>query len=72
MRPDEFTPERGVLTVGELRTMLLGVPHETPVVLEDGNGWYVNTAKVAAPHSEDSDWSCVTLFPGVPFDSRQV
>ena len=69
--------EREVLTVGALRKLLEGIDDSRHVVLDDGAGWYVNVEAVAVPERADkidaveSDWMCVTFFPGTIFDSRQ-
>lgn len=58
------------LTVGQLRELLEGRdPHEIVVVVEDI--WWSNIGSVVLPDDMDCYW-CVTLFPGAPFDSRQL
>lgn len=63
---------RRILTVGLLRSYLDGLPDDTHVVLDDTDGWYVNVDAVATPLGDGSPWSALTLFPGTPFDTRQV
>ena len=60
---------REILTVKQLRELLEGRDENEHVVIAD-DGWYTNITAVALP--DDEEFSCVTLFPGVEFDSRQL
>lgn len=61
-----------ILTVGELRTLLDGVEDDVQVVLATDE-WYVNVREVVVPgpNWELSEYSAVTIFPGVDVETRQ-
>jgi hypothetical protein len=65
---------RAILTVGALRAMLEGVDDDLHVVLDDGDGWYLNVGGVIVPGDDEDlrEYQCVTLMAGESFDSRQV
>lgn len=57
------------MTVGDLRTMLAGIDPSTFVVMDDGDGWYVNVADITLPN--DDGYVAVTLERGDAWDVRQ-
>ena len=59
---------RGI-TVGQLRAMLDGIDPQTFVVMDDGEGWYVNVGGVTLPN--DDGYVAVTLERGEAWDVRQ-
>lgn len=71
--PDDIRWTGPILTVADLRRMTANMPGSTQVVLPAG-GWYVNVGEVRGPIDEqfDTEYQCLTLFPGSAFDSRQV
>lgn len=67
-----FNADHGILTVRELRETISMLADDTQVVIAT-HDWYVNVDCVIAPHRPDeSEYQCLTLFPGVPFDARQI
>ena len=74
--PAPITPSRdrfgrSILTVGQLRDVLEELDDDTHVVIATGE-WYTNIGEIAAGQpDDDSEWSCLTLFPGTEFDARQ-
>lgn len=64
---------REILTVGQLRRMLAGLPDDTHVVSESDD-FYQNIRAVGVPRGEDWDgeWSCLTFLRGAEFDFRQL
>lgn len=70
---DEPAPWDGSapLRAGTLRELLDDVDDDTPVVMDDGDYWYVNVASVVRP-VDDDDYSCVTLFRGSAWDARSL
>jgi len=73
-------PPNGILTVGRLRALLADLPDDIPVVIgeQGGNYWFHNVGSFEVPARDadgewcGNDWSCVTLWPGEEFDSRQL
>lgn len=63
----------GILRVGLLRTLLdrWQLDDSTPVVLADGDGWYVNVRHLESERT-DEDYACLTLFPGSAWDARSL
>lgn len=63
----------GILTAGVLRALVAqwNVPDDTPVVLDDGDGWWLNVRHMEAPQTDDS-YSCLTLFRGEAWDARSL
>lgn len=63
---------REILTVGQLRRILAGLPDDTHVVSESDD-FYQNIRAVGVPRGEDWDgeWSCLTFLRGAEFDFRQ-
>lgn len=61
----------GPLRVSTLRQLLDDLDPELCVVVDDGDGWYVNVGSVVRP-VDDDDYSCVTLFQGAPWDARSL
>ena len=61
--------DRGIMTVGELRRLLIGLDELTQVVVGSGDGDYLNIEGAILPDGED--WHAVTLFTVDTYDSRQ-
>lgn len=69
-----------ILTLAELRRRTAHLPGDTHVVIAkqglesvELDDWYLNTSALQVPDgTEDSQWQCVTLFPGSEFDSWQL
>lgn len=74
---DVYEPSpNGIITVKELRELLLEVDGDMQVVL-GRDDWYVNVGKVVVPQAQawadgDSTYSCFTIYPGAEFDARQL
>lgn len=67
---------RDILTVGQLRAMLAGLDDGDHVVLATDD-WFVNVEHVGRPVRDAggesvTGFECLTLFPGSPFDTRQL
>ena len=60
----------GTLTVGQLRAMLANVDDDTLVVMDDGEGWYLNVGDVNTPDGDQ--WHCLTFHRGPAWDARQL
>jgi hypothetical protein len=71
----EIDLDSEILTVGRLRQILDGRPDAEQVVMDDGDGWYVNVRGIGLPSADPdrhhSDWSALTLFAGEGIDPRQ-
>jgi hypothetical protein len=65
-----FNADHGILTVGELRQLITRMDDDRHVVIST-HDWYVNVDCVIAPRNDDSEYQCLTFFPGVEFDARQ-
>lgn len=65
---------RAILTVGQLRHILRDVPEHVHVVMDDGQGWYVNVGATIVPGAdyERAEFLCVTFDRGDEYDSRQT
>ena len=61
--------DRGIMTVGELRRLLVGLDELTQVVIGSGDGDYLNIEGAILPDGED--WHAVTLFTVDTYDPRQ-
>jgi hypothetical protein len=61
--------DQGIMTVGELRRMLVGLDELTQVVIGSVDGEYLNIEGAILPDGED--WHAVTLFTANTYDSRQ-
>ena len=73
IRRDDYDTawDGNVLTVGALRSLLEDLDEEQHVVLATPD-WYVNVSCVIAPHDPaESEYQCLTIFPGADFDARQ-
>lgn len=64
---------REILTVGQLRRMLTGLPDDTHVVSESDD-FYQNIRAVGVPRGEacGGEWRCLTFLRGADFDFRQL
>lgn len=64
---------REILTVGQLRRMLAGLPDDTHVVSESDDS-YQNIRAVGVPRGEGcaDEWACLTFLRGAEFDFRQL
>lgn len=72
---ENYRPMAGNLRVGDLRAILANMPEEMddrPVVLDDGEGWYVKVPSVGIPIGLDyeSTWTCLTFDKGESWDPR--
>ncbi len=61
--------DQGIMTVGELRRLLVGLDELTQVVVGTVDGGYLNIEGAILPDGED--WHAVTLFTVDTYDSRQ-
>jgi hypothetical protein len=66
-----FHPSDGILTVKMLKEILEPLNDEDQIVMGDEGSWYNNVDGVAVPN-EETGHSAVTLYPGEPFDTRQI
>lgn len=64
---------REILTVGQLRRMLAGLPDDTHVVSESDD-FYQNIRAVGVPRGEgcNDEWACLTFLRGAEFDFHQL
>ena len=65
-----------ILTVGDMRRLIEGLDDGENIVIATRD-WFVNVGEVVRPDDwEDPEvsgtWTCLTLFPGTDFDSRQI
>lgn len=61
--------DQGIMTVGEMRRLLVGMDERTQIVVGSADGEYLNIEGAILPDGED--WHAVTLFTVDSFDSRQ-
>ena len=62
---------RAILTVGQLRALLVDLPDEAHVVVATDD-WYVNVDAIGLPTPDCDPWTALTLFPGTAYDTRQA